>query len=202
MCIRRSATTPSWRNGSGSRVEGWFGDYRGIAMGVWGHARRAYRPGSGGPGARPGAAHYEGKRDADAGRSGKTGPHRDHHRRRREHDCRRPRLPGWTPTLPAKARTTPTSMPWSGVSTSSMPATTPPRRWGFRRWRRIWRSSSSWSGTFTTIRPASERVTRASSSPAFTSDSAPCRHCAGPISAWPRARCMPCWGRTAPASPP
>ena len=63
----------------------------------------------------------------------------------------------WIPTSLGKGRITPTSMPWNGASTSSMPATTPPKRSASRQWLLIWRNSSIWSGTFTTIRPAYKR---------------------------------------------
>ena len=46
----------------GIRVEGRFGEYRGISHGVWGEARQLTDKGSGRARARPGAAYSERKR--------------------------------------------------------------------------------------------------------------------------------------------
>ena len=58
----------------GIRVEGWFGSYRGIAMGVWGEAPGMLStPRVAGARAGSGAAHAQGKRHPDS-RAGRSGP--------------------------------------------------------------------------------------------------------------------------------
>ena len=116
-CIPKSATTWCWPSGSasgwrgGSATTEGFRSACGATLRRAGTARRSLargqsRAGTLGSGAR-----------LIAGGPERVLAGRHHHRWRGQHDRRRARGAGSTPTSPAKGRTTPTSMRWSGGST-------------------------------------------------------------------------------------